>query len=83
MGLLKNLFRKEVEVPTEEKETLEAVKLWCVRWKSRHGSFNGDWKPAVECFTSREDAVTFATRLREAAALLKYSEELSINISEN
>jgi hypothetical protein len=68
-----NLLYKWLTVPKSNEVTQkQAVQLWEVRWRSRHGDFHADTRPEVECFTSEQEAEDFAQALRQAFALIRH-----------
>ena len=60
---------------TNETILVKAVQLWEVRWMSRCGKWHTDIKPAIEAFTSADDANAFAESLRNAFSLLHHTGE--------
>lgn len=78
---VKNFIKKIIHLPAREEQNLEAVELWAVRWRSRHGEGYYDYRPVMEVFTNRVDAEVFARELREAQKLLRYTENLRIEVT--
>lgn len=58
-----NIFVKDVD----------AVQLWEVRWRSRHGEFSSDTRTEVEAFPTEDEANAFAAALRNAFALIRHT----------
>ena len=76
------LWFKKLTVPfTNWTRQVEAVQLWEVRWRSRHGQYCSDTQPEVEVFTSPEDAHAFADSLRNAFRLIRHSDGDTITIA--
>lgn len=64
-------FKKlKTPVNNEIKET-DAVQMWEVRWRSRHGECSWDMRSEVEVFLSESDANAFAESLRAAYRLTR------------
>jgi hypothetical protein len=75
---------KWLTVPfTNRTRSVEVVRMWEVRWRSRHGRYSGDTRPELECFTSEAEAAKFAESLRAAFALIKHSSETTISIEQS
>lgn len=76
---MRRFFRKSIFVP-DGSVTLEAIQLWEVRWKSRHGEGYYDVRPEVEAFPSLKEADRFADALREAFALMKHTSGACVTV---
>lgn len=78
------LFKK-ILIPSGEQSELLAYESWSVRWTSRKGNYGFDTRPESEVFTSKEDANAFATALRDAFKLLKFSgdEVTEVKVTKN
>ena len=65
---------KFLTVPwTNKTQKVQAVQLWEVRWKSRHGEFSSDTRPEMESFSSEEEAQYFKASLENAFRILRYT----------
>lgn len=68
------MWFKWLSVPvSNEQKQIEVVQTWEVRWQSRYGEFSQDTQPELECFTSEDEAITFAQSLRNAFALIRHT----------
>lgn len=76
------LFTKKKEVVIEDYVTKEAegAEVWLVTWKARTGEYSSNYRIAAKAFVHKEDADRFAESLKEAKALLQYTENLGISI---
>ena len=74
-------FKWLIVPKTNETKAVKAVLLWEVRWYSRQGSSISDKdnpkyceaQPEMEAFLTKDLADEFATALRQAFYLLRYS----------
>lgn len=83
-----NLFKKrvaikEMEIPSSEKQQIDAVETWVVRWLSRYGEFSNNVRPECEVFTSFEDAEKFKQALIDAFKLIKHTYGARVTVSKN
>lgn len=65
LNLFKRSFRDTQQV------TVEAVKLWSVRWTAVKGEYSKDKEQVAEFFTSKEAADEFAKALKDAFKLTR------------
>lgn len=73
--------KKTITVPaSNEVKEIEAVQLWEVRWRSRHGDFSGETSPQVEAFPTQELAEEFATALRNAFTLIRHTYGIKVTV---
>lgn len=56
----------------QESKTWQAVRVWEVRWQSRHGEYSSSLSPEVEVFTTLEQAKQFEQAIKDAFALLRH-----------
>lgn len=74
-------FKKMIEAPvSNETQLIEAVQLWEVRWRSRHGQFHADTRPEMEAFPSEIEAQRFADALRNAFKLIRHSSGDAVSV---
>jgi hypothetical protein len=64
-------FKKLTTPKTNETKQTDAVQMWEVRWRSRHGEYSSDTRPELEAFTSEADAEAFAESLKAAYRLTR------------
>lgn len=77
-------FKKNVEIPvSNDTQLIEAVQLWEVRWRSRHGQFNSDTRDEIEAFPSEVEAQRFAEALRNAFRLIRHSSGDSVKVTKS
>ena len=62
-------------IPSGQKQVVQAVETWEVRWQSRYGTYSYDTKNEVMVFTSEEDAKKFADALKDAFKLTRNTGE--------
>ena len=76
------LFTKKQEVVIEDYVTKEAegAEVWLVTWKARTGEYSSSYRLAAKAFVREEDANQFAESLKEAKALLQYTENIDIKV---
>lgn len=77
------IFKKKAVPETNDTKEVDAVKLWIVEWRSRHGAFSGDLRNEYEAFPHKEDAEHFAQSLRAAFKLIKHTSNTSVNVRES
>lgn len=77
---MNKLIKKIIHFKAREEKNLEGVELWKVQWYARNGSFNHDWNIVAEVFTNKKDAEFFYNQLREARKLLKYTENINLEL---
>lgn len=76
--------RKTVEAPvSNETRQVEAVQLWVVKWESRFGPYSHSVKTEFEAFPSKEDAEAFATSLRNAFRLIRYTSANEVTVTKS
>lgn len=79
---MNNFMKKWLIAPaTNEVKKVEVVKLWYVRWTSRHGSFHSEVRQEVEAFPSFAAAEEFAEALRSAFKLVRHSDKAETHVS--
>ena len=68
-------FKKKVLIPSGQVEEIEAVRSWTVQWHAqRKGVYGIDTKkPQYEVFINKEDALLFATSVKDAFKLLRFN----------
>jgi hypothetical protein len=77
-----DIVRKIIELfDVKSSVKLEAIELWEVRWRSRHGEFSGDVRPEMATFTSEKDARVFADSLRAAFRLVRHIGANNVSVS--
>ena len=59
---------------------VKGCEVWVVMWKSRYGSYYGNYEQKAKAFLNEESAKIFAESLKEAQKLLQYTEDLCITI---
>lgn len=74
-------FTKKIEVPTSNStELVDAVQLWEVRWRSRHGDYYADTQQEMEAFPSEVEAQRFAIALKNAFKLLRHTSGCHVSV---
>ena len=68
-----SFFKKKLPIGGEEKVELDAVQLWQVEWRSRHGGYIGNTVQEFEVFTSERDAQRFKVALEDAFKLIRHT----------
>ena len=72
---------KKLIVPWSNRtKEIDAVQMWEVRWRSRHGDFSHDTRPELECFTSESLAEEFAESLQKAFKLIRHTSGDSVRV---
>jgi dTDP-4-amino-4,6-dideoxygalactose transaminase len=66
-----NFFKLRQRDPQEEE--LSAIETWVVRWQSRSGRYSSDYKQEAQAFVTKEAAQAFASGLKDAFKLLRYT----------
>ena len=76
------LFTRKKEKVIEDYVTREAegAEVWIVSWDARWGEYSGNKKRVAKCFLNKKDADAFVESLKEAKALLQYTEPINITI---
>lgn len=71
---IKQWVLKKLTVPESNfVKDVDAVQLWEVRWRSRHGEFSSDTRTEVEAFPTEDEANAFATSLKNAFTLIRHT----------
>ena len=65
---------------TNQTREVEAVQMWNVRWQSRNGEYTDDTQPELEAFPTEAQAQEFATALRNAFALIRYTSGTRVSV---
>jgi len=79
--MIKNFFKKKLEVPLIKHVDVEAIQLWQVEWKSRYEDYSYAIKDEFEVFTSEEHAKEFAEALRAAFKLIRHTYGNEVKLS--
>lgn len=66
--------------PQHPLKVLASVELTEVTWKRRFGAYNADTQSATKVFLNKEDAEVFASALKDAAKILRYTENIHVHI---
>lgn len=75
------LFTRKKEKVIEDYVTreTEGAEVWIVSWDARWGEY-GNKKRVAKCFLNKNDADTLVESLKEAKALLQYTEPINITV---
>ena len=75
MNLRKIFFRDK------QKQSVDVVDCWEVRWHGRYGQYHSDISPQVMLFTSKAEAIDFKRALTDAFELIKHTSGAHVSIT--
>lgn len=78
MGLFHR--KKENVIKSYNTENADGAEVWLVSWNARYGTYYNNFRRVAKAFLNDKDAINFEMSLRNAAALLQYTEDLDIRI---
>ena len=80
MGIFKLNKKKENVIDSYNSGEVDGAEVWMVSWDARFGVYSHNTKRVAKAFLNYDDASKFAESLKEAKALLQYTEPINIKV---